>query len=80
MPLRTEHKSKRSGQEEREAVLRRRIFGKDGFHLAKIQMVCNRGHINVLYLYVFGVARGRVVVKAVCYKLEGRGFEIRCHE
>jgi hypothetical protein len=34
---------------------------------------------NVLYSTVSG-ARGSVVVKALCYKLEGRGFDSRWGE
>jgi hypothetical protein len=34
------------------------------------------GIINVRYLKMVGV-RGSVVVKALCYKPEGRGFETR---
>jgi hypothetical protein len=33
-------------------------------------------HIYIyIYIYIYAGARGTVVVKAVCYKLEGRGFE-----
>jgi hypothetical protein len=28
----------------------------------------------------YGVGRGSVVVKALCYKLEGRGFDTGCGE
>jgi hypothetical protein len=31
---------------------------------------------NIMYNRIFGV-RGSVVVKALCYKAEGRGFETR---
>jgi hypothetical protein len=40
---------------------------------------CLRSHIatfHFLYLTHFNGARGSVVVKALCYKPEGRGFEI----
>jgi hypothetical protein len=32
-----------------------------------------------IYIYIYG-ARGSVVVKAQCYKPEGRGFDIRWGE
>jgi hypothetical protein len=37
-------------KEVREAVLSRGMFGKDGFHLAKTDMGCNGGNINLLHL------------------------------
>jgi hypothetical protein len=36
-----------------------------------------RGHILFIYELVEGRARGSVVVKALCYKPEGRGFDSR---
>jgi hypothetical protein len=48
----------------------------EGRHLATLCVLKFLGIIIIIIIIIIGV-RGSVVVKALCYKLEGPGFETR---
>jgi hypothetical protein len=56
------------------------FYEQEKFAVAFINQEIEMKHPEVLLIYFmlgWSEARGNVVVKALCYKLEGRGFETR---